>query len=37
MLTGTLEGWKKWMLMSEAERKKLIKKSESESKISKGE
>lgn len=25
MLTGTLEGFKKWILMSESERKKLIK------------
>lgn len=25
MLTGTLEGFKKWVLMSDAERKKLIK------------
>lgn len=25
MLTGTLEGWKKWMLMTESEQKKLMK------------
>lgn len=24
MLTGTLEGWAKWMNMTEAERKKII-------------
>lgn len=24
MLTGTLEGWKKWMLTTETERKKLM-------------
>ena len=30
MLTGTLEGWKKWMLMSETEQKNFIKQYENE-------
>lgn len=37
MRTGSLEGWKKWILMSEADRNKLIRKSESEYKNRKGE
>ena len=34
MLTGTLEGFKKWILMSESERKKMIKDYESQNKNS---
>lgn len=30
MLTGTLEGWKKWMLMTEAEQKNFAKKCDEE-------
>lgn len=32
MLTGTLEGWKTWMLMSESERKELMKGSKQDGK-----
>lgn len=35
MLTGTLDGFKKWMLMSEAERKELIRLYEEQEKIKK--
>ena len=30
MITGTLEGWKKWILMTEAEQKKFAKECEKE-------